>query len=214
MATDINLDDLTNGDIVNGEWVGTGVFDVLMGAVNDNIKIQYDASRIKGTDYANVYMTSMQSVIAQSMQYLLQEKVQEAQADKIQDDITSNSSQRGLIAAQTAKVAEETLNTTKERDVMQAQIDKTQDAILTSTKQRDVLASQIALYDRQKDSFDDNKYQKLLEAQVNYHGMIFQDLYATDPNVLDISSDVAVNNVFNKIVTNDPVDPLSEVPAV
>lgn len=160
MAVDIVLSDLTNGSVVNGEWKGTGVFDVLMEAVNSNIKIQYDANRIKGTDYANVYMTSMQAVIAQSMQYLLQEKVQEAQADKIQD------------------------------------------GIVTSTKQRDVMDSQIALYDRQRESFDDNKYQKLFEAQLNYNGMVFQD--AATPDVLGIALENRVNDVYNKITGTDP----------
>lgn len=153
MATVISLTELTNGSTVNSEWVGTGVFDVLVAAVNENIKIQYDEGRITGTDYANVYLASMQSVIAQSMQYLLEHKNKQVQVDN------------GL-------------------------------------KQQSVMDAQIALYTRQKDSFDDNKYQKLLEAQMNYNSMIFPE--AANPVVLGISGESAVNDVFNKITGRDP----------
>lgn len=153
MATVINVTDLTNGAIVGDEWQGTGIFDVLINAVNDNIKIQYDQGRITGTDYANVYLASMQAVIAQSMQYVLEKKNKEVQVDN------------GL-------------------------------------KQQEVMDAQIALYNRQRESFDDNKYQKLLEAQMNYNSMIFPE--AANPVVLGISGESAVNDIFNKITGLDP----------
>ena len=81
MATDIVIEDVTNGSVVNNEWVGTGVFDKLMDAVNKNIAIQYDTGRIKGPQYAEVYLGALQSVLAQSVQYVTQEKLTEAQID-------------------------------------------------------------------------------------------------------------------------------------
>ncbi len=160
MPADIVLTDLTNGAVVNGDWEGTGIFDVLMKAVNENIEIQYDKGRIKGADYAQVYLSSMQAVISQSIQYSLQEKLQEAQIDKIDD------------------------------------------GVLTGVKQREVMDAQTALYTRQKESFDDNKYQKLFEAQLNYNGVVFQD--ADVPDILDVALEAKVNDVFNKITGNDP----------
>lgn len=168
MPTDILISDLTNGAVVGGEWEGTGIFDVLMKALNENIEIQYNKGRIKGAEYAQVYLAGIQSVMAQSIQYTLQEKLQEAQVDKIAD------------------------------------------GILTSTKQREVMDAQKDLYARQKESFDDNKYQKLFEAQLNYNGIVFQD--ATDPDVLDVALENRVNDVFNKITGNDPT--LATMPEV
>lgn len=153
MATVISINELTDGSIVSDVWVGTGIFDVLIAAVNENIKIQYDQGRITGSDYANVYLASMQAVIAQSMQFLLERKGKEVQVD-------------------------------------------------TGLKQQEVMDSQIALYNRQRESFDDNKYQKLLEAQMNYNSMIFGE--ADSPVVLGISGEIAVNDIFNKITGNDP----------
>lgn len=76
MPADINIDDLTNSG-------GTGIFDKLMNAINDNINTQYENNRISGSDYANVYLGSMQAALAQSVQFLLQEQVTEAQIDDI-----------------------------------------------------------------------------------------------------------------------------------
>ena len=75
MANNVgDLSEITNGSLIDNEWDGTGVFDKLIDAVNKNIEAQYSKGRITGNDYANVYLGSMQSVIAQSVQYVLQEK--------------------------------------------------------------------------------------------------------------------------------------------
>lgn len=88
--------------------------------------------------------------------------------------------------------------------------DKTlEDKVATATKQREVMESQKLLYDRQKEAFDDNKYQKLLEAQLNYNGMVFQD--ADTPDVLDVALEQKVNDVFNKLTLGDPITAMPEV---
>lgn len=84
-AIDIAIEDLTNGTIISNsdskpEWYGTGVFDKIIGAVNGNIKVQYDNGRIKDADYAQVYLGSLQSSVSAAIQFLLQEKTAEAQA--------------------------------------------------------------------------------------------------------------------------------------
>jgi len=68
-------------------------------------------------------------------------------------------------------------------------------------KQYDVLTAQEELYQRQKESFDDNKYQKVLEAQLNYNSMVFQD--ADAPDVLNVTLEQAVNDIYNKITGKD-----------
>ena len=79
MATDIVVTDITNGSLdLNNDWTGTGIFDVLMSAVNKNIESQYLKNRITGSDYANVYLGSIQAVLQQSMEYTLREKLVEA----------------------------------------------------------------------------------------------------------------------------------------
>ena len=89
MAVDIKLTDLTNGSVVSGEWSGTGVLDVLVQTLNSNIDIQYKKGRIKGTDYANVYLGSMQSIISESIRFLLEEKITESQVELSNEKIDS-----------------------------------------------------------------------------------------------------------------------------
>ena len=87
MATNIVITDVTNGDLdINNDWVGTGVFDVLMNAVNKNIDGQYLKGRITGSDYANVYLGAMQAVLAQSVDYVMKEKITESQIDNMAED--------------------------------------------------------------------------------------------------------------------------------
>ncbi len=81
MATNIVIEDLTNGSVDNGEWEGSGVFDKLMSAINKNIEIQFEADRLTGEDYANVYLGAMQAAMQSSMQFVLEEKASEAQIE-------------------------------------------------------------------------------------------------------------------------------------
>lgn len=80
MAADILLADLTNANsVTNGISNGTGALDKLMNTINLYIDDQYNRGRIKGTDYANVLLNSIQSVLSASLQFILNEKVNEAQ---------------------------------------------------------------------------------------------------------------------------------------
>ena len=87
MATDLVITDITNGSIVNNKWSGTGIFDKLFAAVTQNIELQYSLGRIKGPEYATVYLGSLQAVLQQSIEYALKEKLTEVQIDLAVKDI-------------------------------------------------------------------------------------------------------------------------------
>lgn len=79
MAIELDFKDFSNGSIQGTTpedyvWDGTGVFDELMKAINGNIQVQYDSGRIKGTEYAEVYLGSMQTAIAEAMKFMLNKK--------------------------------------------------------------------------------------------------------------------------------------------
>ena len=93
MATEINIADLTNGAIVNQEWQGIGVFDTLIAAVNKNIEIQFNKGRITGSNYADVYLGSMQAVLQQSVEFLLRKDLTEAQIDSEMKNIELKTAQ-------------------------------------------------------------------------------------------------------------------------
>ena len=145
----INVTELTNGTTVVKEvdglntptWEGTAIFDVLVRIVNENLKIQYDAGRIKATDYAQAYIGGLQTCLTESMKYIMQKD-----------------------------------NLIKDEDLKQANID---------------------LLNRQKEGFDDNKYQKLFEAQMNAWALMFSSgLLTTQPSI--ISNDSA-SSLYNTL---------------
>ena len=145
----VNLDDLTNGKTVVKDtdglktytWEGTAVFDVLVHMVNENLKIQYDAGRIKATDYAQAYIGGLQTCITESMKYILQKD-----------------------------------NLIKDEELKQANID---------------------LLNRQKEGFDDNKHQKLFEAQMNAWALMFSSgLLTTKPQIISNDSASALYNAL------------------
>lgn len=86
MMAMITFDDFSNGSIVttdpsNPTWEGTGVFDQLMMAINGNIQAQFDAGRIKGGDYATVYMGAIQAAMSEAMRFVLNRQQAEKQLE-------------------------------------------------------------------------------------------------------------------------------------
>lgn len=102
--TDIAITDVTNSTDGND---GTGVFDVLMGAVERHIQEQFDAGRIEGADFATVYLGSLKEVLQNSIQFVMTEQKSGLEADVLTQQIIQEGEKTDLIIAQTAKVYEE-----------------------------------------------------------------------------------------------------------
>ena len=146
MTMTVDINDFSNGSIDNSnpqepKWEGTGVFDIIMKAANENIKIQNQTSRITGAEYAEVYLGTMQTAISEAMKFLLNKD-----------------------------------QSTKDLEVKQANID---------------------LLNRQREGFDDNKYQKLFEAQMNAWALMFSSgLLTTQPSIISNDSASALYNTL------------------
>lgn len=112
MAITIDFEDFSNGvvDYTNPalpEWSGSGVFDKLMHAINGNILVQYESGRIKGPEYAQVYLGSMQTAVVEAMKFMLTKDqiakdldLKQAQIDKLNDDKLTSAKQRDLYQRQ------------------------------------------------------------------------------------------------------------------
>ena len=146
MVKIVDINDFSNGQIdttnpQDPKWDGTGVFDIIMKAANENIKIQNQTSRITGAEYAEVYLGTMQTAISEAMRFLLNKD-----------------------------------QSTKDLEVKQANID---------------------LLNRQREGFDDNKYQKLFEAQMNAWALMFSSgLLETKPSIISNDSASALYNTL------------------
>ena len=88
----IDINDFSNGSIDNSnpqdpKWNGTGIFDIIIKAANENIKIQHKTSRITGAEYAEVYIATMQSAISEAMKFLLTKEITEKEISLKEEQI-------------------------------------------------------------------------------------------------------------------------------
>ena len=210
MSMIVNINDFSNGsiDVSNPQdpkWDGTGVFDIIMKAANENIKIQNQTSRITGAEYAEVYLGTMQFAISEAMKFVLQNDTLAKELELKQAQIAKINAERDLVNAQIAAFGAQQA---KELELKQAQINKlTADKALTNAQtlaypaQQDkdlaVKQANIDLLNRQKEGFDDNKYQKLFEAQMNAWALMFSSgLLSDKPQI--ISNDSA-SSLYNAL---------------
>jgi hypothetical protein len=103
--TYIDISQFTDGEVttVGDEyiWEGNGVFDIMMKAINGNVKVEYDSGRITSTEYATVYLGALQTAIPAAIQFLLQEQDAEAKTDVAKEQAELLRKQQLLVERQT-----------------------------------------------------------------------------------------------------------------
>lgn len=172
-------------DITTGVINGSGYFDKFMDAINVHLDNQYKQGYIKGTDYANVYLGSLQAALSQAVAYVsvveqvrasgIQTGLQETQSAKdievkdeqirasgIQTDIAEEQSTKDLllkqeqIDASLAKRTAEVALLNQKRKTEEAQINDTVDGVTVAG----AIGTQKALQAKQTDGFTRDAEQK------------------------------------------------------
>jgi hypothetical protein len=103
----ITVSDLTDGE---NSLAGTGIFDHLMKAMEAHVEREYSKGRIKGGDYATVYLGALQSVMSHSLQFILSEQRSDLEAQLLQEQIQNTIAERAGIESQTALSDQQTAN--------------------------------------------------------------------------------------------------------
>lgn len=128
---------------------GTGVFDVLMGSARIHLENEYDLARIKGQEYAQVYLGALTQVLQTSVTFLLQKDdayqralLTEAQVRLAEIQLEIAQFTKALTQAQVDKTIQETANLVKEGDnlvrqgcILDAQFDLLKSQILQTEAQ-------------------------------------------------------------------------------
>lgn len=119
----INTSDLTTATIN-----GTGVFDVLMKAAAAHLEAEFVKNRIKGSEYAEVYLGSMNQVLQTATQFLLSKQKADLEAQLLskqillaQTQIDKATAEIQQLQAQTALINQQKLNAVTENTVLVAQ---------------------------------------------------------------------------------------------
>ena len=100
----IDFSNITNATTIAD---GTGYFDKLMNTINIQVNSQYQTGRLKGADYATVYLGLVQSAMAEAFKFELQKSA-------VEEGIA-------LTTAKTATETDKLVSTAKARDVQEAQ---------------------------------------------------------------------------------------------
>jgi hypothetical protein len=93
------LDPITVANLTTASADGSGVFDVLMRAVNGQLAEQHRLNRITGADYAKVYLGSITSVLQFGTQFLLSKDQSMLQNLQLQEQVKLAALQRVRAAA-------------------------------------------------------------------------------------------------------------------
>lgn len=176
---DIPISALTEG---SNSTSGTGVFDELMKAANAHIKAEYKAGRIKGTDYATVYLGGMQAVLQQSTQFLLSKQKADKEAELLAEQVESENLRQENLQAENAVLVAQECKLRGEYDLLMEQKLKTvaETALLNQKKVTEqaqtsgvgvgpdsVIGKQIALYEAQAKGYVRDAEQKVAKLMVD-----------------------------------------------
>lgn len=133
---------------------------------------------------------------------LAKESVRLAQAKRIREygDATLDLNGNVVALSDEGLVYEQEQLVKKQIEQGTASVNKLQDDLLTAAKQRLNLEKQTELYQRQKEGFDDNKYQKLFDSQINAWGLMFSSGMLTEkPSI--ITSD-KVSQLYTQLTSS------------
>lgn len=118
---------------------------------------------------------------------LAKESVRLAQAKRIREygDATFDPDGNVIALSDEGLVYEQEQLVKKQIEQGTATLTKMADDLQTAAKQRLNVEKQTELYQRQKEGFDDNKYQKLFESQLNAWGLMFSSGMLTEkPSII------------------------------
>lgn len=198
----ITLSDLTTGDVT-----GNGIFDQLMVSVKAHLEEEYTKNRIRGSEYATVYLGAIQSVMDRSLEFLLQKDRVDLETQLLAEQVITQQKTQLQIEAQTGLLNQQTANAIIEGTVLTAQECKlraefdllveqklksiAETALLAQKKVTEaaqtsgtgidaesVIGKQIGLYQAQTDGFARDAEQKVAKLMID----TFNVRMTTDPD--------------------------------
>lgn len=128
-------------DLTQSTLEGTGIFDVLMRATKVHLDAEFAKNRIKGSEYATVYLGSLEAVMRTSLEFLMQKQRIGLEADLLakqillaQVNIDKITAEVAQVTAQTALLTQQRLNAVTENGVIAASVTKAEKEALFITQ--------------------------------------------------------------------------------
>ena len=224
MAVEILLNDLTTGAIA-----GAGIFDKLMAATKAHLEAEYTKGRIKGPEYATVYLGALDNVLSNALQFLLQKTAIGLQADLLEQqillaqvEVIKANAAVDLLVQQTANAVIEGTVLVAQECKLRAEYDLTVNTNLKTTAEiallgqksateraqtsptgvdaDSVVGKQKALYQAQTDGFTRDAEQKAAKLLVDTWNVRRTTDEATVADGVNMLNDATVGRVVNKVL--------------
>lgn len=202
---------VTLAKLTTGTTAGAGVFDVLMRSVKAQLDAEYQANRIKGSEYATVYLGSLQAVLQTSLQMVLAQEKTNLEIQVLEKEVLLREQQ---VILQTQQV----VRTNKEIEVLeQKRLTELAQVESTGVDADSIIGRQKALYLAQSDGFKrdaEHKAAQLLLGTWNIRRTTDVDTYADGDNKLhDVFLGASVEKLLNGIgITTMPTVPTPPPP--
>lgn len=153
---------LNVADLTETTMVGTGVLDVLLTTMRTHLGSQYDLERIRGPEYADVYLGAYTATLEQAINFMLSKerqglefKLLVAQEAQIRDEMTKTPYEIELLQAQVrnmdnqAQLVQKQIELAeKELDLKDAQIELAQQQVLLAKEQLEQAKAQTGYYEQ------------------------------------------------------------------
>jgi hypothetical protein len=164
--------EITLAQLTSGTVVGEGVFDILMKTTAAHLDVEFNKNRIKGPEYATVYLGSLEAILNTSVTFLLQKQkvdleaqlltlqielaeveVRKAEAEllllqdqklKIAAEITQLTAQTGLTNQQRINAVTENTVLIAQECKLRAEYDLVRANVLKTGAENDLLVQKVA----------------------------------------------------------------------
>ncbi len=172
--------DILLREVTTGKIDGTGVFDTLMRAVDTHLQEEFKQGRIKGTDYGQVYLSSLNSVMQQSVSYVLGKQAADKQAELLSQQKLTEVAQTALIEKQEARVDAEILLLSQKLVTEKAQVLDTVDSAAVAG----AIGKQKALQEAQTNGFQRDAEQKAAKLHIDAWAV----RYSVEPSTAELAT--------------------------
>lgn len=220
---------ITLAELTTTTLNGTGVFDVLMRANKAHLDDEFTKGRIKGPEYATVYLGSLDTVMNAALQFLLQKDKTSLEAQLLEQQVLKSQQEVLQIQAQVALLTQQKANAiiegtvlaatqcklTAEYDVLMLTKDKTAQEtnlllqkVVTERAQvtalgvdaDSVIGKQKALYAAQTSGFTRDAEQKAAKVMVDSWNVRRTTDEGTVADGLNMLNDAAVGRAVGKLL--------------
>lgn len=147
----VTTDAVAIDDLTQKALAGTGVLDVMLQTMRVHLSDQFDKERIRGTEYATVYLGAYQSTLEAAINFLLAKQRQGLELKQLEAQISLADAQISLTATQEAQIRDQMQKTPYEIQILASQVTLAEKQIEQADKQLELLDAQIQVQLKQLD---------------------------------------------------------------